>query len=179
MILILFILGIAVAIAFYLIQSAGSERKLVVDVIDVVDGQTLEVKRDDLTYRVILSGIGFPIGDQKSQTDTFEIVKDICLGKKLYMIINKEADSVKYVNLLSGGGESLNELILKKGFARYESAGVGYLTNLVAAESEAKMKKVGIWDENRDIFNRASDSNNLADHLSDALHDADVYNEER
>lgn len=170
--------GLAVAIGFYLSQSMGNEKKLIVDVLDVIDEQTLTVSVAGEKFRVVLAGIGFPPGDERARVDTFEIVKDVCLGKKLYMLVLKEIDGLKYVNIQSGSGDSLNELILKQGFARYESGGAGFVSNLVAAESEAKLKKIGIWDQHRALFKRISDLGDSVDHLNDAAETEDSYHRE-
>lgn len=176
---ILLAVGCSIAIGFYLSQSVGEQKKVVVDVIEVIDGQTLAVKDSTGQFRVLLAGIGFPAGDERAALDSLDIVKDVCLGKKFYMVTHKELDGLKYVNLLSGSDESLNELLLKQGFARYASGGVGYISSLVAAESEAKLKKIGIWDKNRELYRNISNSNNENfDQLNDATESASKIDSE-
>ncbi|EDY85230.1 hypothetical protein VDG1235_4865 [Verrucomicrobiia bacterium DG1235] len=106
--------------------------------------------------RVILAGIGFPPGDQRSEQDCAAVVQDVVTGSRLYMEVFKETSGCKYVALNSSNGDCLNVMMLSKGMARYESTGVGFIGKLVEAENEARSKGIGVWDKNRALFRHLS-----------------------
>lgn len=149
-----FIAAAAVAIAiFYLVlRSANEAKTLIVDVVGVVDGRTIEILTEGQKERVILAGIGFPRGDQKSEQDCLEAVSEVVIGRRLYMVVHREVESCKYVSMKSSNGDCLNVMMLSKGLARYESSGVGFVGELIAAENEARAKGIGVWDKNRALF---------------------------
>ncbi len=124
----------------------------IVDVIGAVDGRTVEVLLNKRKERVMLAGVGFPAGDQKSESDALQAVHDVIVGRRLYMHIHKEVEGCRYVSLKSSNGDCFNSMLLNKGIARYDSTGVGFLADLVEAESIAKNAEIGIWDKNRALF---------------------------
>ncbi|MDE0768305.1 MAG: thermonuclease family protein [Opitutaceae bacterium] len=108
--------------------------------------------------RVILAGIGFPAGDEKALADSFELVDGIANGGQFRMEILKEADGAMHVDIRSLNGDSLNELMLRKGFARFDSRVIGFVNSMLTAENEAKTAKLGIWNRRRELFRNASNS---------------------
>jgi len=162
-------LGIGIGV-FYFVNSEFMQKKtIMVDVLDIVDGRTLEVSSERAKFRVILAGVGFPPGDAKALVDAETLVREVAGGKRLFMVVHKEVEGLNYVELKSSNGDSLNELLLKEGLARYESMGVGFVGEMVTAESHARNSGIGIWDPNRELFKHITGEFNPDDEvLADA-----------
>jgi len=177
----LIFIGIGIGVFYFVNTGLSKQKVLIVDVLDVVDGRTLEVSSNNVHYRVILAGVGFPQGDEKALVDAAALVSEVAKGKRLHMTVHKEVEGLNYVELKSSNGDSLNELILKQGLARYESIGTGFVGNLVTSENEARNASIGIWDPNRDLFKHMTGAFNPDDEvLSDApMIDAFESEEER
>lgn len=165
----IFIAATALAIVYLALRSVTNTRTLIVDVVGVIDGRTVEVLSSAKKERVILAGIGFPPGDPRSEQDCHEVVKDIASGRRLYMDVFKEVSGCKYVTLRSANGDCLNAMMLSRGLARYESTGVGYIGPLVEAENEGRVKGLGIWDKHRALFRHLSGSS-----TDDAFVDSEI-----
>ena len=148
--------ALAVAIFYWVLRSSTSSRTVIVDVIGAIDGRTVEVISDGKRERVILAGIGFPPGDQRSEQDCADVVQDVVVGRRLYMEVFKDVEGCKYVSLKSSNGDCLNAMMLSKGLARYESTGIGFVGELVEAENKARSAGVGVWDKNRALFKHIS-----------------------
>ncbi|MDG2253394.1 MAG: thermonuclease family protein [Opitutaceae bacterium] len=129
-----------------------------VQVLEVIDGNSLEVGYEGRNWRVILAGIGFPPGDERALKDAFELIDGIARDGQFRMAVWKEVGWVMYVDLQVLGGDSLNELMLRKGFARFESRGIGLMNSILTAEDEARAAKLGIWNRNRELSRNASNS---------------------
>ncbi len=142
----------AIALVYFALSSANATKTLIVDVIGAVDGRTIEIMIEGKKDRVILAGIGFPRGDQKSEQDSLEAVNEVVVGRRLLMEVHRDVEGCKYVSLKSANGDCLNAMMLKKGMARYESMGVGFLGDLIAAENEARSRGIGVWDKNRALY---------------------------
>ncbi|MDQ8200582.1 thermonuclease family protein [Pelagicoccus enzymogenes] len=138
------------------LRSSSSTSTMIVDVVGAVDGRTVEVLVNKVKERVILAGIGFPPGDPRSEQDCAEVVEEVVTGRRLYMEVFKEVSGCRYVALSSSNGDCLNEMMLRKGLARYESTGVGFIGKLVEAETFARKEGIGVWDENRALFRHLS-----------------------
>ncbi|MDQ8184142.1 hypothetical protein QEH53_01020 [Pelagicoccus sp. SDUM812002] len=134
------------------LRSSSTTSTIIVDVVGAVDGRTVEVLVNKVKERVILAGIGFPPGDPRSEQDCANVVEEVVMGRRLYMEVFKEVGGCRYVTLKSSNGDCLNEMMLRKGLARYESTGGGFIGSLVEAESQARNGGLGVWDENRALF---------------------------
>lgn len=159
------VIAAALAILYFISSDARAAPKIVVDVVGALDGRTVEVVLEGKNARVVLAGIGFPGGDRKSECDCFEAVKEMAVGRRLYMQTHKEVENLKYVALQSANGDSVNGLLLSRGLARYESAGAGYIAELIAAEHTARNLGIGIWDPNRALFKHMNGSGGPAEDL--------------
>lgn len=146
----------AIAIFYFVLRSASEPRTIIVDVVGAIDGRTIEIMLNGKKERVILAGIGFPRGDQKSEQDCLEAVSEVVVGRRLYMDIHKDVEGCRYVSLKSANGDCLNAMMLSRGLARYESTGVGFVGDLIAAENEARTKSIGVWDKNRALYKHLS-----------------------
>ena len=155
-------IGISVAVLYFVVRSMSTNKRLIVDVESVIDGRTLKVRVNGSVVSVILAGVGFPPNDEKAAFDAIDVVRDIAVGRRLFLEVIKEVQGLMYVTLKSANGDCLNELMLKKGLARYESNGLGYIGTMVSSEAEARSKGIGIWDKNRDLFKHMT-----GDHISD------------
>lgn len=148
----IFIAAFAIGLIYLTLRSSTTTSTMIVDVIGTVDGRTVEVLVNKKKERVILAGIGFPPGDPRSEQDCAEVVEEVVTGRRLYMEVHKEISGCRYVTLNSSNGDCLNEMMLNKGLARYESTGVGFIANLVEAEARARNEGLGVWDKNRALF---------------------------
>ena len=72
------------------------------------------------------------------------------------MEILKEYQDARYVTLYAQGGESVNELMLRKGYARYSAMGIGFQEAMLEAEKYAKDRRTGIWNSQRELFRNAT-----------------------
>lgn len=171
--LVLALTGGAIALLYHSMHSSKSSAKIVVDVVSALDGRTVEVYDGKRKERVILAGIGFPSGDHRSEQDSHDAVHDVAQGRRLYMEIHKEVEGLKYVSLMSANGDCLNAMMLKRGLARYESTGVGYIAALVEAENEARMAGLGIWDKHRALFRQISPEHKASDAIFERAHPYD------
>lgn len=147
------------------LRSTTTTQTMIVDVVGALDGRTVEVVANKRKERVVLAGIGFPPGDSKSENECADVVQEVVSGRRLYMEVFKEVSGCKYVSLASSNGDCLNEMMLEKGLARYESTGVGFVGKLVEAETRARSAEVGVWDKNRLLFRH------LANESDDAQRD--------
>lgn len=148
--------ALAIGLFYMTLRSSSTTHTSIVDVIGAVDGRTVELMNNKVKERVILAGIGFPPGDSRSEQDCADVVQDVVTGRRLYMEVFKEISGCKYVTLKSSNGDCLNVMMLRKGLARYESTGVGFIGDLVQAENEARNAGIGVWDKNRSLFRHLS-----------------------
>jgi len=146
----------AIGLIYLTLRSTTTTHTMIVDVVGAVDGRTVEVVVNKRKERVVLAGIGFPPGDSRAENESAEVVQDVVCGRRLYMEVFKEISSCKYVTLASSNGDCLNEMMLEKGLARYESTGVGFVGKLVEAETRARSAGIGVWDKNRLLFRHLS-----------------------
>ena len=146
------IAALAIGLIYMTLRSTSTTSTMIVDVVGAVDGRTVEVLVNKVKERVILAGIGFPPGDPRSEQDCAEVVEEVVTGRRLYMEVFKDVSGCRYVTLQSSNGDCLNEMMLRKGLARYESTGVGFIGNLVEAETKARNEGIGVWDSNRALF---------------------------
>ncbi len=149
-----FLAFIAIAFAvFYVVHGNASKNKVfLVEVLEAIDGSRLKVNLENKPIMVLLAGIGYPPNDDKAAFDAINTLESMVVGRRFNMEIFKEVQGLMYVDLKSANDDSLNEIMLKKGLARFESHGIGHVPSLMAAETEAKNKAIGIWDKNRDLF---------------------------
>jgi len=152
------LLAAGLGVLLYVSQGLDAKPRLQVKVLDVVDGRSVKVQTKDEVQVVRLGGIGYPNGDERSIADGRRLISDLTYGRMLEMEVLNEREGEVYVNLRSLGGESLNELMLSLGFARYSAAGVGFRQNLIAVESKARANRKGIWNSNRELFRNAANS---------------------
>jgi len=152
----LFAAGLGMII--YVLQSESAKPRIQVKVVEVVDARSVNVQMGESTTVVKLAGIGYPEGDEHSVEDGKKLIHDLAEGRTFEMEILSEREGERYVNLCSLGGESLNELMLSLGFARYTAAGIGFYAPLMAAEEEARSNRKGLWNANRELFRNAASS---------------------
>lgn len=148
--------AVAIAIIYMVLRSNTTTHTSIVDVVGAIDGRTVELVNNNVKEKVILAGIGFPPGDPRSEKDCMDVVQEVVQGRRLYMEVFKQVEGCKYVTLKSANGDCLNEMMLSRGLARYESTGIGFIGDLVEAENTARGKGLGVWDKNRALFRHIS-----------------------
>lgn len=170
-------IGIAaavIAIFYYAMHSSKETKTVIVDVVGAIDGRTVEIMIDNQKQRVILGGIGFPRGDQKSEKDCADIVQEVVVGRRLYMEILKEVEGCKYVALKSSNGDCLNSTMLSKGLARYESTGIGFVGDFIEAENKARNEGLGVWDKNRSLYNNLTATSATSEMYHDSMDEMEI-----
>ncbi len=143
------IIALSMGALYLFSRNLGENKRMLIEVVDVLNERTLEVISDGVGYRVVLGGIGFPTGDDGALSDAKALIEDIAKGRRFDMEILKEIEGLKYVSIRASSGDSLNELMLKGGFARFDSRAIGFVNSMIEAENEAREKKLGIWNERR------------------------------
>lgn len=157
----LFAVGLGMII--YVLQSQGAKPRIQVKVTEVVDARSVKVEANGNALVVKLAGIGYPDGDERSFEDGRKLIEGLAVGRTFEMEVLSERDEERYVILRSLGGESLNELMLSLGFARYAAVGIGFNPPLLAAEEQARSNRKGLWNANRELFRNAANSFEVAE----------------
>ncbi len=153
------LLAASIGVLLFVSQGLNAKPRVQIKVLEVVDGKSVKVQSKEETQVVRLGGIGYPTGDERAHADGRKLIGDLTHGRMFDMEVLNERGGETYVNLRSLGGESLNELMLSLGFARYSAAGVGFLQPMIAAEGRARANRKGIWNSNRELFRNAANSN--------------------
>ncbi len=149
-------LALGIGSVFYVMQSLNEKRRVRVKVVDVVDETRVRVLEEGIEREVVLAGIAYPPGDEKSINDGRWMIETVAKGFFFNMEILKEYQDTRYVTLYALGGESVNELMLRKGYARYSAMGIGFQEAMLEAEKYAKYNRIGIWNSQRELFRNAT-----------------------
>ena len=158
-------IGLGVGSVFFVMQSLNEKRSVRVKVLDVIDESRVRVLEDGRECEVILASIAYPPGDEKSISDGQWMIDTVAKGFFFNMEILKEYQDTRYVTLYALGGESVNQLMLRKGYARYSAMGIGFQEAMLEAEKYAKDNRIGIWNSQRELFrNATSTMNKTMDH---------------
>jgi micrococcal nuclease len=118
-------------------------------VIEVTDGDTLKLS-DGKTFR--LYGVNAPevkeplFDEAKTFTENFLLGKEISFEQEENYMVDKFGRSLGYMFV---SGVNLNIELVRNGLAKvvlYEKrAKIKYQDELLSAENEARLKKVGVW----------------------------------
>ena len=119
-------LALGVGSVFFVMQSLNEKRSVRVKVLDVIDESRVRVLEEGRECEVILAGIAYPPGDEKSISDGKWMIETVAKGFFFNMEILKEYQDTRYVTLYPLGGESVNQLMLRKGYARYSAMGLDF-----------------------------------------------------
>lgn len=162
----LFILIIALAIAPISIVSAGnvSSKKLGV-IVDIIDGDAMVMKFGDANVFIKLIGINTNASEQ-----AVEYLNTHVKGKYAWVITedlpNVNVKDTKYYNgyvYLQDTGEMINQTLLRLGLADLKTSAstASKYFELTQSHTEAKSKKVGIWQPEavKNRTTRSSSSN--------------------
>jgi len=155
-------LALGIGSLFFVMQSLNEKRSVRVKVLDVIDETRVRVLEEGKENEVVLAGIAYPPGDAKSTSDGKWMIETVAKGFFFNMEILKEYQNSRYVRLYALGGESVNELMLRKGYARYSAMGVGFQEAMLVAEKNAKDNRIGIWNSQRELFRNATSTMNKA-----------------
>jgi micrococcal nuclease len=119
-------------------------------VVEVTDGDTLKLSNGK-TFR--LYGVNAPEKNEKYFKEAVDFTKQLTLNKEITFEQEERYKEDKFGRILGYlfvDGKNLNIEIVKVGLAKvvlYEKrAKIKYQDKLVAAELEAKAKKLGIWN---------------------------------
>ena len=155
-------MALGIGSLFFVMQSLNEKRSVRVKVLDVIDETRVRVLEEGKEAEVVLAGIAYPPGDAKSISDGQWIIETMAKGFFFNMEILKEYQNTRYVTLYALGGESVNELMLRKGYARYSAMGIGFQEAMLEAEKYAKDNRIGIWNSQRELFRNATRTMNQA-----------------
>ena len=149
-------LALGIGSVFYVMQSLNEKRRVRVKVLDVVDETRVRVLEEGVEREVVLAGIVYPTGDEKSINDGRWMIETVAKEFFFNMEVLKEYQDTRYVTLYALGGESVNELMLRKGYARYSAMGIAFQEAMLEAEKYAKDTRIGIWHSQRELFRNAT-----------------------
>lgn len=111
-------------------------------VVEVVDGDTFFIQN---RQPVRLNGLDAPELENCFGKESKAALEKLILGKQV-LLKEPMVDSFKRVMALAYiGGRSVNEYMIKNGFAYYRSASSSELPNFKAANDYARLHKVGIF----------------------------------
>ena len=127
-----------------------------VKVLDVVDETRVRVLEEEVEREVFLAGIAYPTGDEKSINDGRWMIETVAKEFFFNMEVLREFQDNRHVTLYALGGESVNGLMLRKGYARYSAMGIGSQEAMLEAEKYAKDNRIVIWNSQRELFRNAT-----------------------
>lgn len=138
-------------------QPTGSEY----NVIKVVDGDTIDVDMNGEKKRIRLIGINAPESVAPNQPiecfgkEASTYLHSLLTGKNIQLIADpSQSDQDKYGRLLRYvflGNIDINQQLLKEGYAKeytYNNKAYQYQQEFRQSEAQAKIAKVGLWQEN-------------------------------
>ena len=141
------------------VNNDSQEKEKTYFVVNVVDGDTIDVDIDGRTERIRMIGVDTPeTVDPRKPVQCFgkeasNKTKELLNGKYVYLegdVLSGERD--KYNRLLRyiffEDGTNFNELIIKEGFAHeytYNSIVYKYQSEFKQAEKDARENKKGLW----------------------------------
>jgi micrococcal nuclease len=142
-------------------------------VINVVDGDTVDVEFDDgETDRVRLLGIDTPETDpDRERPENYEMDRDNLLnwaerakefatdnlsGKEVRVVFDSNTDRRGYYDRLLAyiyiGDENFNRTLVEEGYARVHGDEFSKRSEFDRAEHTAKQNRVGIWSDHKKSF---------------------------
>ncbi len=131
------------------VSSGTSVNAIPVTVVEVTDGDTLKLS-DGKTFR--LYGVNSPEVKEPYYEEAKAFTQNLVLGKEISFEQETNYKDDKFGRELGYvliGGVNLNLELVRNGLARvvlYEKrAKLKYQDELLSAEKEAKIKKIGIW----------------------------------
>ncbi|MEC7907154.1 MAG: thermonuclease family protein [Verrucomicrobiota bacterium] len=148
-------LALGIISVFYVMQSLNEKRRVRVKVLDVVDETRVRVLEEGVEREVVLAGITYPTGDKKSINDGRWMIETVAKEFFFNMEVVEEYQDTRHVTLYALGEESVNELMLRKGYACYSAMGIGSQEAILEAEKYAKDNRIGIWNAQRELFRNA------------------------
>lgn len=125
--------------------SKAQSQAVVVEVVQVEDGDTLEVLWDQERRTVRLFGIDAPENGQRFFSRARELATALAAGEKVQLLPAGEQDGVLLVRLRLPDSRELNQVMVRNGLAWYvESSGA---TDLARLEERAREERRGLWSE--------------------------------
>jgi len=127
------------------IPVATAQSPVVVEVIQVEDGDTLQVLWDQDRRTVRLFGIDAPENGQRYYSRARELVTALAAGEKVQLIPEGEQDGVLLARVRLPDSRELNQVMVRNGLAWYvQSSGA---TDLARLEERAREERRGLWSE--------------------------------
>ncbi|MCI5221381.1 MAG: hypothetical protein D3924_01535 [Candidatus Electrothrix sp. AR4] len=120
--------------------------------VEVLDGDTIQVILDGSPYKVSLYGIDTPEKTQPHGAKAAQVTTRLINRKKIQLKIY-DKDKGRCSALVSVGKKNINELLVKGGHAWvngkycYEP----FCSDWVAYQNKAKSKKKGLWEDSKPI----------------------------
>jgi endonuclease YncB( thermonuclease family) len=126
-------------------------------VVEVIDSNTLLVKRKQTRVRVRLYGIDAPAPGEPYASEAKNHLQDLLLNKEATVCSKKTSGGVAYeILVLKGFMKNVNRDMVGKGFAR--STVDGY-KNL---EKSARKKHLGLWNQDTSVQQKQTTQNGAA-----------------
>lgn len=122
-----------------------------VQVIRIVDGDTIVVLKDGESVKIRLEGIDCPEKKQPYGQTAKEFTKKLCNNKRITLKIKEKDRYGRYIaTVFLPNGSSLNEELISKGLAWHYKK---YDDNpkLANLELQARGRKIGLWKNSNPI----------------------------
>ncbi len=129
------------------------------EVLDIIDGDTIEIKYNKNIERVRLIGIDTP--ESKNPDKSKNIIQGKTASEYMKKILNNKLINIefdiqerdKYGRLLLYiylNNEMINEKLLKEGYARLATylPNVKYVDKFINAQKYARENNIGFWEDN-------------------------------
>lgn len=113
-------------------------------VISISDGDTLEVLRDNETFKVRLEGIDAPEKGQAFSAQSKKLLSELCFGRPVTVIVKEKDRYGRLVGRVIASGADTSERMVAEGlawhFLKYSSD-----PRLAALEVDARDRRRGLW----------------------------------
>lgn len=133
-------------ISVLLLAAPAKQVELSAKVVNVIDGNTLEVfTEEDETVKILLSDVDCPENGQMFFDEATSFTKKIALKKKVtVMMKGKDRWGNKLAVIIFKNGESLNHKLVEEGLGwAYKSED----SKLNGLENKARKNKIGLWSQ--------------------------------
>ncbi|MCW1360100.1 thermonuclease family protein [Campylobacter sp. US33a] len=142
--LVLLFIGLAIFANSFVLPKQSFEAR----VIKVVDGDTIEVVKNNKNYRVRFYGIDAPESKQKFGSNSRDFLASLILGKNV-TLIQKDIDKYdRILAIVKLNDKDINQAMVENGYAwAYD-----YYTEIyLPYEKNARTKKLGLWKDKNPI----------------------------
>lgn len=116
-------------------------------VVGILDGDTIELLEEKVTTRVRLYGVDAPEKNQDYGTRARQFVSDLSFGKNVELIEKGKDRYGRVIGIIIlPDGRSLNEEVIRQGYAWHYKEYAKDAVQLAQIEVEARQNRRGLWE---------------------------------